>query len=185
MKNRYLLRLIIWLVLIIGLSVITYINYQIFVVDSVKKDIVLAEKERDELNRELKLIEQKITEYNQKVYEESRYLLFIPDGFDNKEILNYVQQPLLKAEGKLISQITLTEEMPTNIKWSKTANHKDIKAIKVSIVFDISTDKLTTYISELQATVRCIYFGDFRYTIPENYNAKLRVNMSYYLFYKR
>src|SRR5690554_218980 len=185
MSKKVIARTLIWLILTLGLTVITFFNYKIFIVDSVKQDIEVEEQNRVSLNRELKQIERDIEEYNKKIYEDNRYLLFIPEELNKSEIiLDYVNAPLLKAGASLSSSISITEEMPNNITWSKNLNKNNIKGIKVSIVFDIPINKLFTYFEELQSTVRCIYIGDFKYTIPDNPTYDIKVTMSYYLFYK-
>lgn len=185
MNKKNIVRVLIWLILIVGLSFITYFNYQIFIVDSVKQDIKIEKEKTLELNQELITIKRKISEFNQKNYEDNRYLLFIPEGVNKSElILNYVNAPLEKVGAKISSTITITEEMPSNINWTNNLNKKNIKAIKVSIVVDIPIEKLKIYFNELQSSVRCIYFGDFKYTVPDNPYSNIKVNMSYYLFYQ-
>ncbi len=188
MKNKYLQRFLVWTLLIVVLSLVTYNNYRIFIVNGIKQEIEEEKKlgkEYDGNNGKIQIVLKQIENYNKNVYDDNKFSLFIPDGYDNRDItLNYVQRPLLNSGGELTSSISITEEMP-EINWSSSSNKKDIKGIKISIMFNIDINNLDLYLAELQNSVRLIYIDDFKYTLPsDNDQSIIKVNMSYYLFYR-
>lgn len=190
MSKKYVYRALVWSLLVIVLIFVTINNYRMFVSNGVKKDIEKEEaigKEYEGNYGHIQLIINRINNYNDKVYDNNNYANLIPDYYNSKEILsNYVNRPILLSNAELLS-VSLDEAMPVNIKWSSNVNTKDIKGIQVSVTFDINVDNLDVFINELQTSIRCIYFGDFKFTLsgenaPENENIK--VNMVYYLFYR-
>ena len=190
MNKRNLLRAIIWLVLIAGLSVITYYNNKLFITNSVKKDISAQEQKKIELEQDIKIIENKIKDYNEFMFEDNRYLSFIPNGYDSQDVLlNYVITPLKRAEAKLLSPISIIDEMPSNIDWSRNINRYKLQSKKISISFNIAAKDLDNYFNILQSSVRCIYIGDFHLThITSSYPdgegvLDYKVDIDYYIFY--
>ncbi|QVK19188.1 hypothetical protein KHQ81_05670 [Mycoplasmatota bacterium] len=190
MNKKFIYRVLTWTVLVVVLTFVTIYNYRIFVTNSVKKDIEKQEainKEYEGKYGHIQSVINKIDQYNDKVYDDNKYADLIPDYYDSKEILSkYVNRPILLSNAELLS-VSLSEAMPANIKWSNNSNTKDIKGIKVSVTFDIEINNLDVFINELQTSLRCIYFGDIKYTLSgENApdNEKIKVNMIYFLFYR-
>ncbi len=192
MRNKIFYRLLIWFLLIIVLTFITFLNYRIIIVNTITKDIEREKQianEYDGKNGKLQDIIDEIEEYNERVYEDSKYDMMIPDYYDEREIiLFYVDRPILISNAELLSVSLTNESMPTNINWSSNLNKKDVKAVKVSVSFHVlDEENITTYIEELQTSVRCIYISNIDFILPGEFlpdDPNIKVQMEYYLFYK-
>jgi len=191
LSKKYLYRGLVWSLLIIILTFVTYNNYHLFITNSVEKKIEQEEaiaKQYEGKYGNYQLILNRINNYNNKIYDDNKYSKLIPDYHDEQDVLlNYVERPILIAEAELLS-VSLTEGMPKNIVWSTNANTKDIKGIKVSVSFNVTdAESINTFINELQTSVRTIYFGDIKFTLPGE-NAPddyiIKVTFNYYLFYR-
>ncbi len=190
MNRKYFYRALVWILLIVGLTLVTFFNYRMFITNSVKKDIAREEtvaQQYDGTTGQIQMLITKINNYNNKVYDDNTYTQMIPLGYDDKEIiLDYVERPILLSNASLISIGLKDNTMPTNIKWSSTGSAKDIKGVQITVSFKIADiSDLTKYIDELQTSVRCVYFGDLSYTLPANdaQDSSVTIKMIYYVFY--
>lgn len=183
-KNIY--RSFVWTLLIVVLSFATYYIYKSVITNSIKLQI---EQERAALEEytgglgKIDLINLNISRLNRYVIEDNKYSHYIPDGLNRQEILlNYVERPILLSDAELIS-FSDSIDLPKSLNLS---SFEDIKAVKISINFYVDDlEELNTFLAQLQGSVRLIYIGSIRYTLPTGgSNNKIRVTMEYYLFYR-
>lgn len=181
MFKRNITRAIVWLLLIVLLSIITHYNYQIFITNSVEKEIAEERIKSSVLQRQITQIRQQINNYNQNIFDDGKYQLAIPDN-DKDILLNYAIAPLLIVDSNY-SLPTIKEEMPTSIEWTKNNFQQGLKAKKITVEFEILPQNFEKYLQLLQNMERLIYIGDYRITILDDLYSTIKVWFNYYIFY--
>lgn len=191
MSKKYINRALTWSLLVIALIFVTIYMHRIFITNGVLKEI-----EEEKINAQsydgnigkIAMMQNRLNNYNSRIYDDNKFAQMIPDGYnDNEIIINYVNRPVLLSGANLLD-VKLAQEMPAGIEWTNKSSIKDIKAVKVTVNFEIDDiDALEDYIAQLESSIRLIYFGDIKFNLPgENSpeNMTLKVQMNYYLFYK-
>ncbi len=190
MSKKYVIRLLIWFLLVVILSIFTYYNKVLFINPLNQSITDLEQKEKIQLST-LEDINNKIFEYNLKLYDDNTIKQMIPDEYDENETLQFfVYRPINLAEAKLLG-INTEDVMPENINWSNSKSDDGVMAKKIMITFEIQDmSNLSTFIDELAESVRCVYFGNINFTLPGekgliSTETKIKITMDYYLFYMK
>lgn len=189
MNKKYVTRVLVWFLLVLVLSVITYYNRVLFINPLNQTITNLEQKEKTQLAT-LEDINDKIDEYNLKVYDDNTIKQMIPEDYNENEALKFfVYRPINLSEAKLLS-VDTEDKMPENINWSNSKSDDGVMARKIMITFEIQDlSKLSKFIDELAESVRFVYFGNINFTLPgeKGYDSSetkpIKITMDYYLFY--
>lgn len=189
MNKKYVTRVLVWFLLVLVLSVITYYNRVLFINPLNQTITNLEQKEKTQLAT-LEDINDKIDEYNLKVYDDNTIKQMIPEDYNENEALKFfVYRPINLSEAKLLS-VDTEDKMPENINWSNSKSDDGVMAKKIMITFEIQDlSKLSKFIDELAESVRFVYFGNINFTLPgeKGYDSSetkpIKITMDYYLFY--
>lgn len=186
MSKKLLSRVLVWSLLIIGLTLVTFYSHTIFV-KSLEDKIVELKRIEQSTKSDILILNAQIERYNDSLYDNNKLLLMIPDEESNNNIQQkYILRPLNVADASMIS-FSISDTTPKNLNLSS-----DVRAKKVLLKFEVDdVDQLYSFINELYDSIRCVYFGNINYKLPgekellSGNTKKIVVQIEYFLFYNK